>query len=199
MARCNLRRLLCLPNQQFCLHCYCSHQTLQMYISDIMPPLQDRSHMAVLSSARWSRVWIFYIPKVNSICSTFKGPVESWVYSNNDVACAVTCRLIHAYHSHPRGAVDGLISQEEICPAITQKQPNTRQSAWRLHCIHVSPVLHYSLYTIRFAWVLSALAQTFPRLFSLTTPPPPSHNSRGGCFVWALPGEASSSTKPRNE
>lgn len=68
MARCNLRRLLCLPNQQFCLHCYCSHQTLQMYISDIMPPLQDRSRMAVLSSGWWSRVWIFYNHKVNSVC-----------------------------------------------------------------------------------------------------------------------------------
>lgn len=72
MARCNLRRLLCLPNQQFCLHCYCSHQTLQMYISDVMPPLQACSRMAVLSSGWWSCIWIFYIAKVNSIRSNLK-------------------------------------------------------------------------------------------------------------------------------
>lgn len=41
-----------------------------------MPPPQDRGHMAVLSSSWWSRIWIFYIPKVYSICSTLKGLEE---------------------------------------------------------------------------------------------------------------------------
>lgn len=41
-----------------------------------MPPPQDRGHTAVLSSCWWSRIWIFYIPKVYSICSTLKGLEE---------------------------------------------------------------------------------------------------------------------------
>lgn len=153
MARCNLRRLLCLPNQQFCLHCYCSHQTLQMYISDIMPPLQDRSHMAVLSSGWWSRVWIFYVTKVNSICSTLEGRVESWVYRDNDID------IIYAYQSHPRCSVDGLISQGGDLLRYHSR------SSWTpgRHCSHVSPVLHSAFNTIRIK----------PSFFSPSLPPPP--------------------------
>lgn len=182
MAQCNLQRLLCMPNQQFCLHCYCPHQTLRMYISDIMPPLQDH-------------IWIFYVLKVNSICSILECIAKSWVYSNNDLASVVTCPLIYAYQSHPRGSIDGLMSQGEFCPVTHQKQLNTGQAAWILHCSHMSPVLHSALYTILSDWVFSALAHN--------PSSSPLHYSPSLRFIrkvvcGELRGKASSSIKPCN-
>lgn len=167
MARCNLRRLLCLPNQQFCLHCYCSHQTLQMYISDITPPLQDRSHMAVLSSGWWSCIWIFYVSKVNNICNTLESLVESWIYSNKDGA-VVTCSLIQAYQSHPRGSVDGLISRGGICLVImAEAAEHPAGTAVMCHLCSVLPLTPSALFGY-----FQHLHQTF-LLFSFATPPCP--------------------------
>lgn len=78
-----------------------------------MPPLQDRSHMALLSSGWWSCIWIFYISKVNNVFSTLERILENWVYSNSEV---VTCPLLYIYQSHQE---DGLMLQREICPGIT--------------------------------------------------------------------------------
>lgn len=175
MARCNLQRLLCLPNQQSCLHCYCSHQTLQMYISDIMPPLQDCSHMAVLSSSWWSRIWIFNVAKVNSVCCTLEKEKFGFI-----AGVLFTCSLVHVYQLYPRGSVDGLMSRGEIYPAITQEaavNPVGCLNTAPQSCVTCPPffLTHPPLCLGIFFSVLA------PNPFFFTTPP--THCSSEGFFV----------------